>query len=277
MRKPTFQGETMSGFLGGYVERSVELTTLEFEVLWEQFRYDEPPVILRMPSPGRTEQERREIVWSTLDGIQAKGLGRPGEFNPLMVQLMANLNRPKKELDARFYQVGTTKIVGAVQDQQATIAILQGNTVTMKPASVTGVVHDIVTMLPKVPAGKGQSVSIQTSKFEKAAEGARTRALFQANLIDQGTREDDARNLTEMIGDISAQGQFGAAARDQWGGRKRADHIVGYWESNEGRYIQIKRTAPDGTAWTTFSPADHRRIEQHVRTMFEQILNRDQY
>ena len=40
----------------------ITISALEFDVLWEHLRLAEMPLVLRVPSPGRTYTERRELV-----------------------------------------------------------------------------------------------------------------------------------------------------------------------------------------------------------------------
>ena len=75
-----------------------------------------------------------------------------------------------------------------------------------------------------------------------------------------------------MIKDVAAMGNFGAAARDKFGRRRRAERVVSFFDTEDGRYVQIRRPAPDGTLWTTISPADPRNLTHHVEELLDEIV-----
>jgi hypothetical protein len=67
-----------------------------------------------------------------------------------------------------------------------------------------------------------------------------------------------------MIGDVVQQGQFGGAGRDKWGRRVRTPRVISFFDTEAGRYLQVRRDSGGGEAWTTISPADHRRLLHHL-------------
>ena len=46
----------------------------EFDVLWDELRLGPTPVVLRLPSPGRTRAERARIVAAGRGGLRRRGL-----------------------------------------------------------------------------------------------------------------------------------------------------------------------------------------------------------
>jgi hypothetical protein len=114
---------------------------------------------------------------------------------------------------------------------------------------------------------------LRTEDFESAANAAGgTREGFQKELLSHGLRQDDALALAEMIKDVSGMGNFGAAARDKFGRRRRAERVVSFFDTEDGRYVQIRRPAQDGTLWTTISPADARNLTHYVEEMLGEIV-----
>jgi hypothetical protein len=75
-----------------------------------------------------------------------------------------------------------------------------------------------------------------------------------------------------MIKDVKATGNFGAAARDKWGKRHRAERVVAFFDTEDGRYLQGRRPSPDGSVWTTISPADTRRLTHQVEQMLGEVV-----
>jgi hypothetical protein len=257
-------------------ERETEpivLSALEFDVLWEHLRLGQLPLVVKVPSPGKTDEERarlEERAWADLEG---RGLGRPVELNPDIEDILTVLAKPDREVDARAYAGRNVRVLAAATGDLAGVAELSDGQVTLRHASATALPAAALAALPMCAAGPGRSVTMRTEDFEAAANGAvGTREGFQKALLEQGIRTDDADALAEMIKDVSGMGNFGAAARDKLGRRRRAERVVSFFDTEDGRYVQIRRPAPDGALWTTISPADPRNLTHHVGELLAEIL-----
>jgi hypothetical protein len=257
-------------------ERDTEpivLSALEFDVVWEHLRLGQLPLVVKVPSPGKTLEERallEERAWASLED---RGLGRPVDLDPTIADLLPVLAVPDREVDARAYAGRGLRVLAAVRDEVAAVAVLSGEEVTLRQVSATGLAAAALAELPAAPAGVGRSVALRTEDFEKAAHGAMgTREGFLKALLEHQVRADDAEALTEMIKDVSAMGNFGAAARDKLGRRRRANRVVSFFDTEDGRYVQIRRPAADGTPWTTIAPADPRNLTHHVDEVLAEIV-----
>src|SRR5216117_965383 len=80
------------------VTEPVTINALEFDVLWEHFALDAMPLVLRVPSPGRTDAERARFVRQAW-----RGLGRPIDLDPRLGRLLFLLRRPDREIDGRLW------------------------------------------------------------------------------------------------------------------------------------------------------------------------------
>lgn len=249
----------------------VAVTALEFDVLWEHLGFDEMPVVLRVPSPGATRRERADLVNGAWESLRAKGYGRQVDLDPRLHAMLSVLDRPDTEVDGRLWYERETRLLAAARGEAAVLATLVDGVLTLRAAAPTGLVREALGMLSGKPAGGGRSVTLPAARFESAAAQGATQDGFEEALRAQGVRADDARQLREMIGDLQGHGQFGAAARDRWGGRRRADHVVGFFDTAAGRYLQIRRGSPGEEQWSTLSPADTRRLHQHVEAMYQGV------
>jgi len=266
--------EFVSGaFLVGERETEpITLSALEFDVLWEHLRLGQLPLVVKVPSPGKTFEERARIeqeVWADLEG---RGLGRPVEVNPEIEDILTVLAKPDREVDARAYASRHVRVLAAATGELAGVAELCDGQVTLRRASATGLPGAALAVLPALGPGPGASVTLRTTDFEASANAATSREEFQHALLSNGVRADDAATLAEMIKDVSAMGNFGAAARDKFGRRRRAERVVSFFDTEDGRYVQIRRPSPDGTLWTTISPADQRNLTHHVEEMLDEIV-----
>ncbi|HEY7594149.1 MAG TPA: ESX secretion-associated protein EspG [Actinophytocola sp.] len=252
------------------VDEPVTITALEFDVLWEHLALDAMPLVLRVPSPGRTDAERAKFVRHAWDGLERRGLGRSVDLYPRLARLLGLLRRPDREIDGRMWIGHHLRLFVAATADEAVLATLSGTQLTLREADASGLPRYALSVLPPAPAGHGQSITLRTADFEEAAREATDQKRLDAALRSRGVRESDAEQLARMIGDVINQGQFGSAVRDKWGRRQRADRVISFFDTKEGRYLQVRRDNEAGEAWTTISPADNRRMLQHLTTLHDE-------
>lgn len=259
------------GTIGGVETDPVEISTLEFDVLWEHYHgVAQMPLVLRVPSPGRTDDERKRIVRGVWDGLASRGLGSPVDANPLLTHLLSLLRKPDREIDGRLWLGGEVRLLAAATGDDAVLAVLANGKLTLRPADATGLPRFALSPLPPVPAGPGQSITLPTADFEAAAKEARKQEELAVALRSRGVRAGDAQALADMIGDIVNRGQYGNAYRDRWGRRVRAPRVISFFDTEAGRYLQIRRESEESEPWTTISPANPRRMLQHLTELHEE-------
>jgi hypothetical protein len=250
----------------------VQLSALEFDVLWEHFELDQMPLVLKVPSPGKTDAERARIVHGVWTELTRRGLGTPDEPSFFVERLLRLLNRPDREIDGRLWLDGDLRLCAAAKGDEAVLATLARGVVTLREADATGLPRFALSVLPQTSAGPGQSITLPSADFEAAAQEARKQDELASALQNRGVRASDATTLAEMIGDIVRRGQYGSAARDRWGRRIRAKRVISFFDTAAGRYLQVRREEEGAEAWTTISPADSRRLWQHLTALHEEQL-----
>jgi len=333
--------------LGAVETDPVEISALEFDVLWEHFYgVDQMPLVLKVPSPGKTDEERKRIVRWVWDGLARRGLGTPVDPHPLLLRLLNLLRRPDREIDGRLWVGGELRVLVAATGDEAVLATLfrpagsptggvagsaagspaasaaggvaasaagsaagspmggvaggvaggaagspaagtagsaaagraggmadgAAATLRLQGADATGLPRFALSVLPPLPAGPGQSITLPTADFTAAAAEATRQEELAVSLRNRGVRDIDAKALAEMIGDIVNRGQYGSAVRDKWGRRIRAARVISFFDTADGRYLQVRRAEEGTDPWTTISPADHRRMLQHLTELHEEQL-----
>lgn len=257
--------------IGGVETDPVEISTLEFDVLWEHYHGEaQMPLVLRVPSPGRTDDERRRIVRGVWDGLAGRGLGTPVDAHPGLTDLLSRLRKPDREIDGRLWLGGEVRLLAAATGDEAVLAVLANGRLTLRPADATGLPRFALSVLPETQAGPGQSITLPTADFEAAAKEARKQEELATALRERGVRAGDAQTLADMIGDIVNRGQYGSAARDKWGRRVRARRVISFFDTEAGRYLQVRRESEGTEPWTTISPASPRRLLQHLTELHEE-------
>jgi EspG family len=249
----------------------ITISALEFDVLWEHLRLAEMPLVLRVPSPGRTYTERRELVARAWQSLADRGLGRQLTVADRLAQLLRLLEYPDREIDGRFGATKGVRLLVAATGDDAVFALLTKRDLTLVEIPATGLAREALAALPAVPAGPGESITMRAEDLDAAAASATSPEAFELALCRRGLSTRDAGVLRTMLGNVQRQGQFGAAARNRWSHRRRAPHVIGFFDTTAGRYLQLRQTAPDGTAWSTISPADTRMLTSQLSDLLAGI------
>lgn len=260
--------------IGDRETEPITLSALEFDVLWEHLELGQLPLVVKVPSPGRTFEEREQLERQAWASLESRGLGRPVDLHPDIEGILTLIAKPDREVDVRAYSGRNVRALAARNGEVAAVAELSNGQISLRHASSTGLASAALASLRAAPAGPGQSVTLRTIDFEAAAiDGGGTKEGFLNSLMGRGIRRDDATALSEMIKDVSGMGNFGAAARDRLGRRRRAGRVVSFFDTEDGRYLQIRRPSQDGTMWTTISPADSRKLIHQVDQLLTEIVN----
>jgi EspG family len=249
-------------------EPPITISALEFDVLWEHLRLAEMPLVLRVPSPGRTYTERRALVAQAWQSLSDRGLGRQLSVADRLAHLLRLLEYPDREIDGRFGATKGVRLLVAATGDHAVFALLTKRGLTLSEIPVTGLAREALAALPAVPAGPGESITMRAEDLDAAAGSAEA---FELALCRRGLSVRDAGVLRTMLSDVRRQGQFGAAARNRWGHRRRAPHVIGFFDTVAGRYLQLRQTAPDGVSWSTISPADTRLLVNQLSDLLAGI------
>jgi ESX secretion-associated protein EspG len=254
--------------------RRLSLSALEFDVLIEHLGLETMPLVLKVPSPGRTHTERTKLVESAWRSLLARELGRPSALDPELEWMLRLLARPGREVDGRIWMQRSVRVLAAAEagSDHAVLVVKDGDNLHLRPAAASGLPREAVSVLPPLPPGPGRSVSVRSGDLDGAAEeaGDNTEQLHSA-LQRRGVRADDAETLTSMVAGVAARGQFGSAARNRSGRRVRADHVVGFFDTPHGRYAQLRRKSPSGDVWSTVAPVDTRRLIGHIEELLAEV------
>ncbi|NYH79347.1 hypothetical protein FHR84_002681 [Actinopolyspora biskrensis] len=244
----------------------VELSSPEFDVLREHLGMERLPLVLKVPSPGRTHAERRELVEHVWRGLDDRGLCGTGGLHERLERMLRMLAAPRYEVDGRCWFGRSVRVfaagTGRSESDEAVVVTKEDETVSLRPAAATGLAREAVSaVLPDAPVGTGRSVTLPSETLDAAAaEAADDLMRLRESLRSRGVRDEDAETLAWMLEGVRSRGQFGVAVRRPRSGRRRAEQVVGFFESERGRYTQLRGASPSGELWTTVAPADRRGL-----------------
>ncbi|MCK2244027.1 MULTISPECIES: ESX secretion-associated protein EspG [unclassified Crossiella] len=242
------------------------LSVAAVDLLWRRLELGPQPLVIRVPPPAHTATERAGQTEAAETELAAAGLMLRGGVHPELVALLRMLARPERELDARLFLELPVRALAASAGEQAALVVSDGTRWQVTVLEPTGLAHAILSPLPERPAGPGESVSVRSAALSAAAASGDVES-FEPALIEFGVPSAQAAALALMFRDPVDFGQFGVAGLDPTGRRRRAERVVAFHDTSYGRYLVEEHRASDGTAWTTVSPADTRRLHGQLTTL----------
>jgi hypothetical protein len=236
---------------------TTELSTVEFEVCWSLLDLGELPLVLDMPSAGRTPEERRGIIDRVLDGLRRRDLADHRGLRPELADRVTGLARFGWAVDTRI--ITTESLVraraAAAGQSRGVLAVHEAERVTLRAVPAQTLITEIIALAgPETNSGRIESVSVRTDSLDSAAAvaGGDLRALTDG-LVGRGERPGDARTLAHLCRDAYARGQFSLVP---------SGAVVGFHDTPLGRFLHLRR---DG--WVTFAPAGNGRLATRVREL----------
>jgi hypothetical protein len=249
---------------------TVVLSTLEFDVLWENQRFPRRHVVLDVPSPGVTTGQRAELVRRTWAGLAERGLAEGGRAEPELADRLALLAYPERSVDGWVWTDREIRGLAAQSGRQAMLGVVDRDEVWLIPARDTSFVEAAVSMAGECPAGWGRSTSLPQDTLRAADEAAEgdPKALI-SQLEDRDVPLGQAQVLAAMFTGMVGRGQFGVERTGRTG--RRANRVVAFHDTQRGRYLYVTRPSADGGLWATVTPADNRGIANSVWELLDEV------
>ena len=251
---------------------SVVLSALEFDVLWSSERLPRRHVALDVPSPGKTENERTELVGKAWDSLRERGLVGGRRATVEIADALALLANPTRSVDAWMWTDRQISALAVVSGSQAVLGVVDGEEVWLIPARDSSLAEAAVSVAGQTPPGRGQSVSVPSEILRVADEEAGgDPARLIICLESRGIALEQAQLLAGMLSGMTMRGQFGVERRERTGRMRRASRIVAFHDTANGRYVYVNRPSTDGRLWSTITPADNNRLVTCVLELFDEL------
>ncbi|HEX6354107.1 ESX secretion-associated protein EspG [Actinophytocola sp.] len=242
------------------------LSTVEFEVTWGLLELGELPPVLDLPRAGRTRRERQEIVDRVLTGLGDRGLAGPRGPAPDLAHQLTTLARFEWAVDTRIITHTRTRARGAVAARHGVVAVLTGDRITISPVPEHAVVAHMAALAGEATCSRVDSVSVRADALDTAmaVAGDDLRAMADG-LVTLGERGVDARTVARICTGVLARGQFSVRRTDRNGRQHTAPRVVGFHDTPNGRYLQLRR---DG--WVTFTPVTGTQLVTQVNQLLDE-------
>ncbi|TCO64886.1 ESX secretion-associated protein EspG [Actinocrispum wychmicini] len=251
---------------------SLVLSALEFDVVWESERLPARHVALDVPSPGRTHTERAGLVKQAWAELESRGLAKGGRAVAEVADQVALLAHPEVSVDVWVWADRPVKAFAAQSGRQAALAVVDEGKVWLIPARSTALAESAVSVAGDMPAGGGRSVSVPNDVIVAADNEAKADTKrFITALEAKGVTLSDAQAVAAMLAGMTTRGQFGVERRHRDQRVVRADRVVAFHDTPDGRYLDLVRPSTDGRQWCTVTPADNQRLASCVWELLEEI------
>ncbi|MQA12232.1 MAG: ESX secretion-associated protein EspG [Pseudonocardiaceae bacterium] len=245
-------------------------TPLELDFLWESLGAGELPYPFELRSHGATIGERGALRQRTLAELQKRQvLDDTGRVVPHIEDLLLLLAQAESTVDAVYLTEPNSpplRVLSAAGADRAVLARQDGDGFRIGQVPPTALASSIVDALPPAPRGSEQSISLPADELTSAQ-----RQGFQP-LGGGRASEDDTRKALGRLFDQQRLrgGQFAANARNRMGARSRS-RVLGWFDTDSGRYLSQTTGSFDGREWITIAPADAPTLRHRVGEMLSGV------
>jgi hypothetical protein len=226
------------------------LSAVEFDVLWREAGFGEPPYPIELASPGTTHAERASIVATALAGLAGRGIDRED-----VTDTLAMLVHGEVLVDGRVQLDEHVRLLATRIGDHAAVVTQRGEDLLVRRLDGARLGAALTQVLPQVPPAHGQSVSLSYRALTAALSGLGDGGSlwdFEQALKLAGVRGPDVRWFAGMVGGGGGAGaQFGVTARGHRLG------LVAWYATADGGVLMQRHPDSD---WVTVAPGDASRL-----------------
>lgn len=248
------------------------LSLADADILGQALNVDVRQFPFEIPSVGALQRDRQRIARQVFLDLDRRGLMRAGDLDPDLTRALRTLS----DYAITVAVMGTVESSKAVYARAATngetgvLVVKDGGSLRVELIRPTALAVSLVGLLPKLPAGPGQSVSITLPSAEDTSDFMGP-VRAQRGASDQQLRIAASYLNRPRVG----TGMFTVSGRDRRIGKELRGGTLSWIDTDEGRYLAVSRPpGDDGQVRSTFSPADHVRLVHQLGEMIESVAPR---
>jgi hypothetical protein len=254
------------------MSRAIDLSHLEFDVLWEDLGLGEAPYPIKVPSAGETQQERAELRREALAGLADRGLHDGRDPHRQLEDMLVGLARHRISLDGQLAIRVHLKVLAAAGGGFGVIAVQAPTMVRLEPVSGADLVAPVMALIPDIPPAQSGQTTMPRAVFHRAldAYAGGSYTDYERALQSGGVTGRDLRAVTTLIQTPRfGGGQLAANSVDQLGRRKRSA-VLNWFDTEAGRFL-LQTYERDGEPWLTLVPADGPRLTHQLTELVSSI------
>jgi hypothetical protein len=234
---------------------SFALSLAAVDVLAQLLGVDPRRYPLEIPSVGDRAEDRLRLARAVLADLGTRGFVGEDGVAPRVERAL----RALAEAEVAVAVAGSPesedliRARAAVRAGYAVIAVQEGQFLRFTPVDPDNLPRALVALLPRVPAGPGQSVRV-----ERAPQREQPSGITEPVRAPRTTAQTQLRAAQEML--TRPRTGFGAFTVSH----HTTDTATLAWlDTDAGRYLALTRPGPDA-AGITYSPADGTRLTQQL-------------
>ncbi|TCP56735.1 ESAT-6 protein secretion system EspG family protein [Tamaricihabitans halophyticus] len=237
---------------------------LELDFLWESLGTTELPYPFEQYSHGSTVGERAALRRQVMAGLRDRRvLDDTGRVVPEVEDWLMLLATAELSVDAVFLPEGAAqgvrKVLAAGTAERAVLARQDERGTWLAPLPPSALASAVVDELPAAGRGAEQSITLPTRELT-AAQQQGFRPVNSGRQSDEDTRTALARLFAQPR---LRGGQIAANARGRLGGRNRS-RVLGWFDTESGRYLTQSSGGAGGEEWLTIAPADAPTLRHRI-------------
>ncbi|OLF07558.1 hypothetical protein BLA60_26950 [Actinophytocola xinjiangensis] len=242
----------------------IQLSSIEFFLVWTSLGLGDPPVPLEVTHVGRTSASRAGMADEASRALAARDLGTVDEPARDLALVLRQLAGDGLTLDLRVLGSGSPLVGYATAGERgAAVAARVDGEIRVGSVRAGAVAGDLLASLPPARAGTGRPANIPLVEYENACAEAQRDGVtgFTRALHDAGVRQEDVSVLVKALTTRRGGGQLGASYRGS-----RAPGLLTWLDGEDGRYA-LRRHG----VWLTVTPADLARLTSMAEEMVEDL------
>ena len=241
----------------------VQLSAVEFSLLWAALGLGETPAVLDLVHVGRTPARRAELVEEASGALAARDLGTVAAPARDVAAMVRSLCNASESLDLRVYGFGAPLFAYAAAGRGgAAIAARVDDEVRLGAVRASTLAASLLGSLSPVPAATARPANVRVADYAAACAAGAADGIsgFTRVLRDAGVRMQEAGTLAHALVTRSGGGQLGAT------GRVRTHSSVNWLDTPDGRYA-LRRNGE----WITITSADIPRLTSMAEEMLADV------
>ncbi|MGH3438397.1 MAG: ESX secretion-associated protein EspG [Sciscionella sp.] len=225
----------------------------------------------QFPGSSPLLEERIRLAAGVSDGLTERGLIRRGKLLPELEEGFRLLSRYHFAIAVMGTIASDRETYARVcaDARSGVLVVADGEQIGLQPIRAEELLRAAIGLLPALPPGPGQSVTVTQQAKTPARVGADDEG-FQIPFVQGGSSSGAAqqRAAEEILRrPRTGAGYFVGNRRDPTGETVNTP-ALNWLDTDAGRYMVTSGQSGDGATWATYSPADYPRIE---RKLYESI------